>query len=142
VAVEHLDTRLLGAQRSTAAAGELIEGRTPRLVGTDATVDQPIHELLVEPGDAGDRANLGVDLGAVLHRAGVVGGRRSGRTVSIDVCLGHVASCANGCAGIGRRRDDLLYLSVAGEHPRPVAGAENNFVPPTQNTATRCPRMP
>ena len=103
VALDHLDAGLLGADRSAATCASASKAARRASSADRRAVDQRVHELLAQPGNAGDGANLGIDRRSVSIS---VGGGSAGVSAGTVVDLGHDASFANGGAGIGRRRNE------------------------------------
>jgi hypothetical protein len=93
--------RIDGALRfasASKAARRAVSGSAPR-------VDLAVDPGLVEPGDAGDGADLGIRLGAGLGGRRRVGGLSGGR-------VGHLCLHANMGAGVGGRRHQGNLVGV------------------------------
>src|SRR5690606_22377887 len=76
VALAPLDTDLFGADRRRGPLRQRLEGRAAGDVWIGVRVDLTVDPGLVEPGDAGDGADLGIYLRSRLRLGRVRGGGR------------------------------------------------------------------
>jgi len=106
LAFAHLNTHLFGTDRRRAAAGQRLESRTTGCVGISGRVNLAVDPGLVQPGDAGDGADLGVDRGAGLRL-----GRGDG--------VGHIGLHADAGTGVSRGGDKGNLVG------RPANGGQN-----------------
>ena len=136
VALAHLDANLLGADRGRVAGRQRLEGRAAGGVGIDASVDLAIDPGLVQPGYAGDGADLGIGLGAIGCTVSVRNGALAALHIVVScsdvfaalssACrLGHLCLHANMGAGVGGRRHQGNLVgrpAHGGQHARAVLG--------------------
>lgn len=73
LALAHLDTHLLAADRRRGTTRQRLESGTARGVGVRLGVDLAVDPRLVESGDAGDGAGFRVDHRACLDRISAAG---------------------------------------------------------------------
>ena len=126
VAFNHLHAGLFGAKSTTAAAGKLVEGGTPRLVGAGTTVDQPVHEFLAESGNAGNRPNSALTWPRFWTASVVLAGGGSAARSVLVIASGMVPpvrTVAPGSAGVGTMEISIGVQAVAVRVRSPVAGS-------------------